>query len=172
MTAIPVIETEALRLRAPEARDFEAYAAFRTSERAKTVGGPYTRAQAFEQLCSILGHWHLRGYGRWMVADKATDAALGIVGLYYPLDWPEPEIAWSVFAHAEGRGVAHEAARAARSFAFGPLGWSTAISMIDPANTRSVALAKRMGCQPDTPFEHPTFGTMHVWRHIKPGAVQ
>ena len=102
---IPTLQTERLILRAPRDNDFEAYADFRTSERARTVGGPYSRAQAFEQLCAIIGHWSLRGYGRWMVADRDTDAPLGIVGLYYPEDWPEPEIAWSVFADAEGRGI-------------------------------------------------------------------
>ena len=80
---IPTVETENLRLRAPEWRDFDAYAAFRMGERALHVGGSCTRAQAFDKLGEIIGHWHLRGYGRWMVADKQTDAPLGVVGLFY-----------------------------------------------------------------------------------------
>lgn len=171
MIAIPVIETARLRLRAPEARDFDAYADFRGSDRARLLGGPYTRAQAFDQLCAIIGHWQLRGFGRWIVADRATDAPLGIVGLLHPEDWPEPEIAWSVFAPAEGRGIAEEAARAARAHAYGTLGWSTAISFVDPANHRSVALARRLGCTEDAPIDHPTRGPMHVWRHPAPEAL-
>jgi len=32
-------------------------------------------------------------YGPWLlVADRKTDIALGLVGLFYPTDWPEPEI--------------------------------------------------------------------------------
>ena len=165
---IPTLHTERLILRAPRAEDFDAYAAFRASDRAKSVGGPYSRAQAFEQLCSIVGHWHLRGYGRWMVADRETDAPLGIVGLYYPEDWPEPELAWSLFEAAEGRGIAFEAAQAARDYAYDIMGWSTAISLIDPANSRSVALARRMGCTDGETFTHPTFGVMHIWRHPAP----
>ena len=168
---IPVVETDRLRLRGPEARDFDAYAAFRGSNRARILGGPFTRAQAFDQLSAIIGHWTLRGYGRWMVADKTTDEPLGIVGLFYPEDWPEPEVAWSVFDAAEGRGIALEAALASRRYAYDRLGWATAISLIDPANTRSVALAKRMNCTPDAPVEHPTYGTMHVWRHPGPEAL-
>ena len=169
---IPTLTTDRLTLRAPRSDDFEAYADFRTSDRARTVGGPYSRAQAFEQLCAIIGHWSLRGYGRWMVADQETDAPLGIVGIYYPEDWPEPEIAWSVFAEAEGRGIAEEAARAARSYAYDTLGWTTVMSLIDPANARSVALARRLGCTDGETYDHPTFGTMHIWRHPAPEALQ
>ena len=171
MIDIPVIETARLRLRAPEARDFEAYAAFRASDRARLLGGPYTRGQAFDQICSIIGHWHMRGFGRWMVADRVTDAPLGIVGLFYPEDWPEPEIAWSVFEVAEGQGIAEEAARAARAHAYDTLGWTTAISLIDPANTRSVALAQRLGCKDGETFEHAALGTLHIWRHPSPEAL-
>ncbi|MEJ6404005.1 GNAT family N-acetyltransferase [Yoonia sp. 2307UL14-13] len=165
---IPVLHTEHLTMRAPRWDDFEAYAAFRGSDRAKLLGGPFTRAQAFNQLAEIIGHWTLRGYGRWMVADHKTDEPLGIVGLYYPEDWPEPEIAWSVFENAEGRGVAYEAALAARDYAYNTLGWTTAISLIEPANERSVALGRRMGCTDGETYQHETLGLMHIWRHPSP----
>lgn len=165
---IPTLQTDRLTMRAPRWDDFEAYAAFRGSDRTKIIGGPYSRGRAFEQLCAILGHWHLRGFGRWMVADKATDAPLGIVGLYHPEDWPEPELAWSLFDVAEGRGIAYEAALAARTYAYDTLGWQTAISLIDPTNGRSVALARRLGCQDGETYAHPEIGTMHIWRHPAP----
>ena len=168
---IPTLQTERLTLRTPRWEDFDAYAAFRGSDRTKMLGGPFSRVQAFEQLSSIIGHWHLRGFGRWMVADKETGAPLGIVGLYFPEDWPEPEIAWSVFADGEGRGIAYEAAVAARNYAYQEMGWTTAISLIDPANHRSVTLAKRLGCKDGETYEHPTFGTMHIWRHPSPEAL-
>jgi ribosomal-protein-alanine N-acetyltransferase len=169
--SIPELETERLRLRAPVQSDFEAYADFRASDRAKTVGGPYPRHTAWDQLANLVGHWVLRGFGRWMVADKGTNAPLGIAGLYYPEAWPEPELAWSVFEAAEGRGIAYEAARAARTYAYDTLGWSSLISCVDPANTRSAALARRMGCEPGASFEHPSFGTLHIWHHPKPEAL-
>lgn len=165
---IPTLTTKRLTLRAPRWDDFEAYAAFRGSDRARMVGGPYSRAKAFDQLCSILGHWHLRGFGRWMVADTITDAPLGIVGLYYPEDWPEPELAWSLFGTAEGRGIAHEAAVAARAYAYETLGWQTVISLVAATNIRSVALARRLGCREDSVFTHPTLGALPVWRHPAP----
>lgn len=167
---IPTLHTDRLTLRAPRWDDFEAYAAFRGSDRAKMLGGPYTRAQAFAQLSEIIGHWTLRGYGRWMVADQQNDEPLGVVGLLYPEGRPEPEIAWSVFESGEGRGIAYEAALAARDYAYTTAGWTTAISLIDPANTRSVALAKRMGCTDGETFTHETHGLMHIWRHPAPEA--
>ncbi|MEE4120876.1 MAG: GNAT family N-acetyltransferase [Paracoccaceae bacterium] len=167
--AIPTLETERLRLRAPKASDFEAYADFRTSPRALYAGGPFSRAEAFEQMAALVGHWLLRGYGRWMVAGKGDDRPLGVVGLYYPDDWLEPEIAWAVFAEAEGKGIAQEAARASLRYAYETLGWTTAVSLIDPANTRSAALAERLGATREGVFHHPSLGAMDVWRHPGPG---
>ncbi len=167
---IPTLETERLRLRAPMPGDFEAYAAFRASERARVLGGPNSRTEAFQMFCGLVGHWHLRGFGRWLVADLATDEPLGIVGLYYPEDWPEPEIGWSVFGSAEGRGVAYEAATATRAYAYDTLGWSTVASMIVPGNTRSEALAERMGARIESQIPHPLHGALNIWRHLGPEA--
>jgi ribosomal-protein-alanine N-acetyltransferase len=171
MIDIPVIETARLRLRAPEARDFDAYAAFRGSDRARALGGPFTREQAFTQFSALIGHWVMRGFGRWIVADKASDAPLGVVGILYPEGWPEPELAWSLFDGAEGRGVAHEAAAAARDHAYGPLGMTTLISLVASDNPRSEALARRLGARPDGSRAVPGHGATPVWRHPSPEAL-
>lgn len=152
---IPVLETTRLRLRAPLASDFEPYAAFRMSDRASGIGGPFTRSEAYSQFCELFGHWILRGFGRWIVADRLTDETYGVVGLWFPEDWPEPEIAWSVFEGGEGKGIAYEASLAAREFAYSTLGWTTAISMILEDNPRSFALARRLGAEFETCYQHP-----------------
>ncbi len=162
---VPKIETERLILRLPEAADLDAFADFRTSERSHFVGGPFTRSESFRDLAVLVGQWHLRGYGRWMITDKETGEALGTTGIYHPEDWPERELAWSLFGNAEGRGIAYEAAFAARAFAYEAFGWPSIISCVDPANARSVALAERLGAAFESVFDHPTFGAMHVWRH-------
>ncbi len=167
---IPTLRTGRLTLRAARWSDFEAYAAFRTDAgRTRFLGGPFTSAQAFEQLGEIVGHWQLRGYGRFVVADRVTDQPLGVVGPFYPPDWPEPEIAWSLFAAGEGRGIAAEAAQASLDFAYRELGWTTAISLITDGNLRSIALAERLGCTREDDFVHPQYGRMQVWRHLPPG---
>lgn len=161
---IPTLRTERLVMRAPRMSDFDAYAAFRGSDRARGVGGPYSREASHDNLCAIIGHWHLEGYGRWMVTDR-DDTPLGVVGLMNSPEWPEPEIAWSVFEAAEGKGVAYEAALSARRYAADTLGWTTAISCVLPGNTRSAALAQRMGATRDGSFTHPDMGELLIWRH-------
>ncbi len=169
---IPEIETERLRLRAPRASDYEPFVAFRMSERALGVGGPYTRTEAFDQFGELFGHWVVRGFGRWLVADRQTDEALGVVGLLYPPDWPEPEIAWAVFENGEGRGIAFEAATASRTYAYDKLGWRRVVSLIVPSNSRSIELAKRMGAIFEAPYQHPTIGPMQIWCHLGPEALR
>ena len=170
MTAVPVLETERLRLRAAEMRDFEVYADYCASDRSHTVGGPFTRDEAFSQLCAIAGQWQIYGYGRWIIADKDSEAALGATGVFHPVTWPEPEIAWTVFADAEGKSIAFEAATVARDHVYDVLGWPTVISCITDVNTRSIALAERMGAKREGGFVHPKYGPLNIWRHVAPEA--
>ena len=169
---IPTLHTENLSLRAPKPADLAAYTAFRSDPvQTKNLGGPFTDEQAFSQLGEIVGHWQLRGFGRFIVADKSTDEALGVVGPFFPPDWPEREIAWSVFASAQGRSIAYEAVLAARQFAYGTLGWTTAISLISPGNPPSAAVAQRLGAWLEQETEHVRFGPMQIWRHPGPDAL-
>jgi ribosomal-protein-alanine N-acetyltransferase len=168
---IPTLTTERLTLRAPRLSDFEAHVAFKTSDRAAFVGGKTTAAEAWHHLCALIGQWQLRGYGRWMVTETATDRPMGVVGIHHPLDWPEAEIGWTVYAEGEGKGYACEAAKAARSYAYDTLGWSTIASFVNPDNARSVALAKRLGCRPDGIHQHELYGPLHIWRHPSPTEI-
>jgi len=166
-----VLETARLRLRAPSLDDLDAECAFFASDRAAHVGGPKARNEVWRMLATIVGHWVFRGYGFWAVEEKATGAYCGRVGLWFPLEWPEPEIGWNLMAGAEGRGIAREAALAARGYAYGTLGWTTAISLISHGNDRSIRLAERLGCVREADYQHPSFGAIQQWRHPGPGAL-
>jgi len=96
-------------------------------------------------MAMLVGHWELRGFGMWAVQELTTADLVGRVGFYYPEGWPDHEIAWALARPFWGRGYATEAASAALGKAFGPLGWPRVVSLIDPANTRSVRLALRLG---------------------------
>ena len=168
---IPTLETERLILRAPMPEDFDALAAFYATERSHMVGGPLSRHDAWRLFAGLIGHWHLLGYGRWTVTLKGDDTPLGVIGLHNPEGWPEPEVGWVIYERAEGKGIAYEAAMATRNYAYEVLDWDTSISLIDPANTRSVALAQRMGASYDYDFTHEKFGEMKVWRHPSPEAL-
>lgn len=173
MTAmnVPVLETQRLILRAPCEDDLEAEADFFTSESSHFIGGPKSRNDTWRALACMIGHWHMRGYGFWSLDDKHSGAFLGRVGLWFPYGWTEQEIGWMLLEHATGKGYATEAAIAARAYAYDILNWDTAISLIDPANAGSMAVAKRLGATFDYAYQHPEYGSMHVWRHLAPDAL-
>lgn len=165
---IPHLDTARLRLRDYRESDFDDFAGFYDSDRSRFVGGPMTRELAWRAMAVHLGHWALRGYGFWAVEEKATGAFCGHVGLWFPEGWAAPEVGWVLMRQAEGRGIAEEAARAARAHAYGTLGWTTAISAIDPGNIRSIRLAQRLGCTYETDYLHVRLGRMQIWRHPPP----
>ena len=168
---IPTLETERLRLRAIKLSDFEPEAEFYASDRAAYVGGQMPREQVWRWLASVLGHWTFRGFGFFGVEEKSTGRYLGHVGPWFPEGWPEREIGWTMVNGAEGHGFAFEAATAARRWAYDTLGWDTAISMILHGNTRSIALARRLGATLERDFEHERFGPCHIYRHPAPEAL-
>ncbi|MEM8759939.1 MAG: GNAT family N-acetyltransferase [Pseudomonadota bacterium] len=169
---IPTLETERLVLRAPAEKDFAAWIAFNETERTQFVGGRQAPNAVWRGLAAYLGHWALRGYGMWAVDLRETGEFCGNVGPWYPHGWPEPEIGWTLLGTAEGRGIAQEAALASRDWAYGTLGWTTAISLIDPQNARSIALAERLGAWRDGDFVHDEHGAMGIWRHPEPAALK
>jgi len=56
-------------------------------------------------------------------------------------------VGWAVLAEFAGKGLAHEAAVASIDWAFDHLGWDEVNHIIAPTNTRSIALAERLGSQ-------------------------
>lgn len=170
MNAIPTLTTKRLILRAPGPQDAPAFAAFYASDAARFVGGPMTEAETWRYLCQVIGHWTMRGYGRWIVTTRDDDIAIGLVGLHNPLDWPEAEVGWYIWS-GTGKGYATEAGTAARDYAYDTLGWSTAVSMIAPGNDASVRVATHMGAWRDGDYHHPVHGAMAVYRHPNPAAM-
>lgn len=172
IVAIPAVETDRLRLRSLREADHGTLAAFYASDRARFVGGPMDAEQTWRMLAVEIGHWTLRGYGRWAVEEKATGAFCGVIGPWNPLGWPEPEVGWDLMNGFEGRGYGGEAGRAALAHVFGPLGWTTAISMVAEGNDRSAALALRLGARAEGAYTHPRFGAMTIYRHSAPEVPQ
>jgi len=114
---IPTIATDRLRLRAFQASDLDAYAAMQANPevmRHMVMGRTSTRVEVWRTMATFLGSWPLRGYGMW-ACDRTDDGAfIGSVGIFQPLDWPEPEIAYSLDRPFWRQGFATEAAAAAR----------------------------------------------------------
>ena len=173
LPTVPVLETERLILRGPEPRDEAGYVAVQMSEHTRYSGGNIGRDKAWRGFAAEFGHWLIRGYGMWAVTLKGDDRCIGMVGLWYPEGWAAQEIGWTVWPEAEGKGIAYEAAVAARAHAYDFLGWPTAVSYIDPENTRSIRLAERLGCtlDPDAPHSFGDEATL-VYRHPAPETLK
>lgn len=172
MIEIPTLTTERLTLRAPNAEDFGPLTEFYADDRSKFVGGPATAEQTWRSLATEIGHWTLRGYGRWTVVETATGRMAGLIGPWYPEGWPEPEIGWDLMNGFEGKGYATEAALATRRYVYDVLNWPTAISLVAVGNDPSARLALRVGCTEEpAPYIHERWGQMRVFRHPAPEAA-
>ena len=162
---VPTLETERLRLRPWRGEDLDAFAAFTADpELTRFVGGVFTREDTWRRIAMLVGHWTLRGFGNWVIEEKASGAFAGYSGLWQPEGWPEPEIMWGLTREVQGRGYATEAAGRARAYAYEELGWRTAISLIAPENQPSQRVAERLGAKPDGRFELRG-AVADVWRH-------
>lgn len=105
-----------------------------------------TPRQAWEYIAMHTGHWHLKGYGKWALADLATDELIGRVGYYNaPYEWPGLELGWTLSREHWGKGLATEAATLALDWAFTDRGLDEVISAINPANASSIRVAERLG---------------------------
>ncbi|MEM9321113.1 MAG: GNAT family N-acetyltransferase [Pseudomonadota bacterium] len=170
MTSAPIINTDRLTLRPHQIGDFDAYADMFASDRA-TYMGKLKRRHAWYSFTSDVAQWALLGTGAWAIADKADGTFLGQTAVMRPDHFPETELGWFVFQNAEGKGIAQEAASAARDWYWQQDFADTLVSYIDPDNDRSIKLATRLGAVPDADAPLPDGETPDetvVYRHTRP----
>lgn len=166
-----VLGTPRLWLRYPRESDWRALHAYFGDEASVryTTRRVFTEAETWRSLVGVAGHWALRGYGPYVLERRDDGAVLGLCGLWYPNDWPEPEIKWNLVPAARGQGYAAEAARAVRAMAQAHLGW-TPISLIDHENAASIALARAVGATHESSLAFRG-STAHVYRHAPVSAA-
>jgi RimJ/RimL family protein N-acetyltransferase len=110
-----------------------------------TLNKEFSTIEAWHVMCSMIGHWQLRGYGPYAIEHKETKAMMGIAGFWYPLDWPGPEIKWALVREYWGKGFASEAARAILAAGKNSLPNISWISVIHDENLASVRVAEALG---------------------------
>jgi RimJ/RimL family protein N-acetyltransferase len=158
------IETERLVLRVPtRADDLTEFAADENVQR--WIGGPATADELIEL-------WVRNGIGQFVVEHEGAFA--GRVGfiVWDTRTWEtsafelagehaQIELGWAILSRCWGNGYAVEAARAARDW-LGDRG--RLISLIDPANARSIRVAEKLGAHPGDTVDTP-HGPAVAWVH-------
>jgi RimJ/RimL family protein N-acetyltransferase len=90
-------------------------------------------------------HWHMRGYGPWVVVGKESGEILGRAGLWNPEGNPGVELGWMMRRSAWGRNYATEAARSALDWAWRHTNVDHIISVIRAENAPSIRIAEKLG---------------------------
>ena len=156
----PILFTERMILRVPEAQDFDAFAAMAgNAESMHFIGGQMGRPAAWRLFCALVGAWQVVGWSMFSMIDRDTGRWIGRTGPWTPEGWPGNEVGWAVAPEFAGKGYAHEAAVASVDYAVDILGWDDVMHTIDPENLPSIKLAQRLGAtnrgrtQMPAPFE-------------------
>jgi RimJ/RimL family protein N-acetyltransferase len=153
---IPTVTTERLRLRAFRRSDLGAYSAMQAKPevmRYMVMGRTSTPSEVWRTMLMSIGSWALRGYGMWACERIDDRVFIGSVGVFHPLDWPEPEIAYSLDQPFWGQGFATEAVRTARNWLFDHFPLNRAASFIRPDNLASKRVVERLGAVCERTFE-------------------
>jgi RimJ/RimL family protein N-acetyltransferase len=156
------LRTERLLLRQWRPGDEAAMAQInRDPDVGRYLNRPVDEASVVAFFGLMLDHWQAHGYGPWALEsleDGLAGRFLGFAGLahlppFLSAAGPAPELGWRLGRAAWGRGLATEAACAARDDAFGRLALPEVVSIVHPQNERSHRVAIKLG--------------MHRWRRIK-----
>jgi len=112
-----------------------------------TIQRTLTKGETWRTMACLIGHWHIFGYGPYAVVEKTTGNVIGPVGLWYPADWPEPEIKWALTRSFWGNGYAFEAACAVKKMVIDHRPVTSLISLIFADNKPSKKLAFALGAK-------------------------
>ena len=153
MSACPTLTTERLVLRPFRADDLEPFFAAMSTEGVRAslhVPDAFSVADAWRSLATFAGLWELKGLGQWALEERSTGRFVGRAGLHWRPDddWPGVEVGWMLDPAAWGSGYATEAGSRAVRYGFEEMGEDALYSVILPENTRSQAVARRLGYEP------------------------
>jgi [ribosomal protein S5]-alanine N-acetyltransferase len=146
--AVVIVETERLRLRELESGDLDDLAAILgDAETMRFYPRPWSRDDVRAWIERNRRSYEAHGFGVWALDLKATGELAGDCGLLvqHVAGRDEVEIGYHVKRELWRRGLATEAARAARDFAFGASGVTRVVSLITPENVPSQGVARNVG---------------------------
>jgi RimJ/RimL family protein N-acetyltransferase len=169
--------TPRLRLRPWRPDDEAAMAAInRDPEVARFLNRPVDEAAIAAFHGVVVTHWERHGFGFFALESREPQLRgrfLGFAGVAHPDFFPalaaRPELGWRLDRAAWGRGLATEAAGAARDDAFARLGLPELISIVHPENVRSRRVAAKLGMAVEGQVHNPVLDrAVDVWRLSAP----
>ena len=143
-----VLETERMMLRWMEMSDVDdLIGIFSDPVAMRYYPGTKTRREAEDWVRWTLSSYRDHGFGQWAAVLKDSGEFAGQCGLTVQEveGEEEVEIGYLFLREFWGRGLATEAARAARDHGFHALGYERLVSLIDPGNLASRRVAERVG---------------------------
>ena len=142
-----VLETERMYLRRMEMSDVDyLMGIFSDPVAMRYYPGTKTRNEAEDWVRWTLSSYRDHGFGQWVAILKESDEFAGQCGLTVQEveGEEEVEIGYLFLRKLWGRGLATEAASAARDHGFG-LGYERLVSLVDPRNLASRRVAEKVG---------------------------
>ena len=148
------LESERLAIRTPRPGDVDFIASlYASGEVMRYIGAGATldRAGVERRLAEIAATRKAAWDGLMIATLKAGGERIGRVGLLTTTidDVAQVEVGWWLDPAAWGHGYASEAAQALLDYGFDVLALPYVVAIIQPANTRSQAVASRVGLRFD-----------------------
>ncbi len=141
------LETARLRMQPIEAGDIDALA--RLHGDAEIMAGMRFGAESRDQVAAVLGGylatWRDRGYGIWVLVDKASCGFAGECGFWLRDDGEGVAMRVVLVKSFWGQGLAVEAASAALDYGFGVAGLERVVGAAQATNARSRAAVAKIG---------------------------
>lgn len=172
MTDAPLLRTERLELRLPEAADFRATLAIVGDAETGRFLGPSGEAEHFLRFCRSAGSWLLYGYGTFVVRPRGSEEVIGNCGIFHSIrglgeDFDDaPEAGWILRRDQVGKGLAHEAMAAVLAWFERTYGPRRMTCLIAPGNHPSIGLAAKLGFAPMRDAELPGGAAVRLFERV------
>lgn len=85
------------------------------------------------------------GFGTWVIIRKEDNKMIGRAGFNYRPEFDEPELGFMIGAKYQHLGYAYEVCRKLMNYAKEELGFETMQALVEPKNTASIQLLKKLG---------------------------
>ncbi len=149
--AVPVIETERLRLRGHRRDDLPRCVAMWADPLVtRFIGGiPSTEQRTWARLLSYVGHWALMGFGYWVIEERESREFVGEIGFAdfkrdgAPLLRAGPELGFALAPRFHGKGYSTEAVRAVLDWGDTRLTPGKYVCLVDAQNVVSLHVLRK-----------------------------